>query len=353
MALPPTDTAEQGCPMNLTTATGLASKSRSRLRRMAPRTLDTSKLKASINLPGIDLPHVEMPHVERPHIDLSHVEFPRLDLPHLEFPPMQAVEGTANSISDASRAVAGRASDAGKAAAILAGEAGKAAASSMGDAGRAMGGLFEAAGARLHDLRMTVAPPPKRPSVAQRGILALAIASIVGSVVAAVAFFLHPVRGAARRAALRRRFGSGAREARTSAGMAVGAARRVTDRATELVRVPIESARDMAGSLNGHAEPASADAPETAETAEALEATESTAASDATEATEAETAPVLVAAGSAASGDAQPPTTTDSAAMDTHIWAAASATSHAGTNGSHAEVARAAHADTEAEAVGE
>ena len=359
MALPPTDAAEQGCPMNLTIAADLASKSRSRLRRMDPRTLDTSKLKASLNLPSIDLPHVDMHHVERPRIDLPHIDLPHIDLPHvelrrmdlprLEFPPMQAVDAAGSSAAEAGRAAVGRAGEAGKAAAAFAGEAGKAAASGMGDAGRAMGGLFEAAGVRLRDLRMTIAPRPKRASVAQRGILTLAIASIVGSVVAAGAFFLHPVRGAARRAALRRRFGSGARQARTSVDTAFGAARRVTDRATELVRVPIESARDMAGSRNGQAEPAPSHAPETPGAPDAPATDEALVAPEAREATEAEAAPVLVAAGSAASSDAQAPITTDSLAADGDIWATATATSHSGTNGSHAVAARGA----DAEAAGE
>ena len=303
--------------MNLTIPS-LSPKSRSRLRRMDPRTLDTSGLKSSINLPSIERPHMEMPHLEMPHVDLPHVDMPhldlpRLDLPRLEFPSIEFVDHAGKSVGDAGRAVAGRASD----------------------AGRAMGGLLETAGGHLHDLRMSVAPPAKRASVAQRGMVALAIASIVASVTAAAAYFLHPVRGAARRAALRQRFRIGAREARTGVDTAIVAARGATERATEVVRIPVESAKEVVGGHNGHAETEAADAAAT------IEAADATAA--ATGAPEAEGTPKLVAAGSATESGALEPAVPAGA-----TWVAASATSQ-GTNGSHAGSAK----DNDAEAVGE
>lgn len=297
--------------MNVTRPNILSARSRARLRRMDPRTLDTSRLKTSISLPEVDrpqlsLPHVDLPHVDLPHVALPHLDLPRLDLPRLEFPSIEVVDYAGKSIGDAGRAAATRAGEAGRAAAAFAGEAGKAAATSIGEAGRTMGNLFDAAGDRIHDLRMSVAPPPKRPSVAQRGLVALAIASVVGSVAAAAAFFMHPVRGAARRAALRRRFRAGAREARTGVDTALVAARRATGRATELVRIPVESAKELVGSRNGHAD------------SELDSVAEASAGVDDAE------APVLVAAGSASK-------------------------SHAGKNGSHAPQ----DGGTEAEAVGE
>lgn len=203
--------------MDLNVPTINATTIRAWLRGADPRRVDPSKLISSFSLPSIELP-------------------------------------SKASIDDAGKTAASLASDAGKQAAVLAGDAGKAAMSAASDAGRVLTSVIETAGDRLRDLRATVTPPPKRPSVVKRGVVALAAASILGSIAAAAAFLLHPVRGAARRTAIRRRLGIGAGMTRSGVGTAVVAARRATGRATELVRIPIESARDMVGSRNGHAD---------------------------------------------------------------------------------------------------
>lgn len=201
--------------MNFKLPTLDASTIQARFRAFDPSSVDTSRLKPSIHLPSLEVPHIDMPHIERPQI---------------------------GALDGASRAASG-----------LATEAGKVAANAVSDAGRMVSSLLESAGERLHDLRTAVAPPPKRPSTLQRGIVALAVASVVASIAGGVAFFLNPARGAKRRAAIRRRLGIQAGKARSGVDTAVVAARRTTDRAADLVRIPIESAKDLV-SRNGHSD---------------------------------------------------------------------------------------------------
>lgn len=250
MVAPRIVAAEQGCRlMDLKIPTLDSSRIRSRLRGADPRRLDTSKLKPSFSMPSI-----EMPHLERPQL-----------------PPMPALDDAGRAVGDAGRAVgdagraaaeavgnAGRAAvegagDAGRAAAEFASDAGRMAGSAVSDAGRMIGSALDSAGERLHDLRSSVTPQRNKSGIG-RGVTAVAIAAILGALAAGAAFFLDPARGARRRAAIRRRLGAQAGIARIGVDTARDAAKRAGDRAAELVRIPIESARDMVGSRNGHSD---------------------------------------------------------------------------------------------------
>ncbi|MEA2623703.1 MAG: hypothetical protein QOH61_2613 [Chloroflexota bacterium] len=210
--------------MDLNLPTIDTSKIRARLGNADPRRVDTSRFR-----PSIDLPSISMPQIDLPSIDLPHVERPQIP-----------------SLDDAGRAVG----DAGRAVSSAAGDAGRLVTGAASEAGRAIGGALETAGDRLRDIRTAVAPAPKRTSGLARGLTAGVVVAIGAAVAAGVAFFLDPARGARRRAALRRRISARSGMARTG----VETARRAGERAVELVRIPVESARDLvgAGSRNGH-----------------------------------------------------------------------------------------------------
>jgi hypothetical protein len=84
---------------------------------------------------------------------------------------------------------------------------------------------------------------PKRSSMRPR-LIAVAAVSAVAAGVAGVWLFFVGDPGARRRAALRRRLQGTPAAAQRGIGAAVESARQVGDRAAELVRVPIETARD-------------------------------------------------------------------------------------------------------------
>jgi hypothetical protein len=169
-----------------------------------------------------------------------------------------AGRAAADAVGAAGHAAATSASDAGRAAAGFAADAGHAAGAVVSDAGRLIGSAFDSAGAKLHDLRSAVTPQPKSSGVS-RGVTAVAVAAILGALAAGAAFFLDPVRGARRRAAIRRRLGAQAYMARTGVDTAVDVAKRASEKAVEYVRIPIESARDLVGSRNGHSTEGTAD----------------------------------------------------------------------------------------------
>jgi hypothetical protein len=84
---------------------------------------------------------------------------------------------------------------------------------------------------------------PKRSSTRPR-ILAIAAASAVAAAAAGIYLLFAPGSGARHRDALRRRLQGTPAAAQRGIGVAVESAKQVGDRAAELVRVPIETARD-------------------------------------------------------------------------------------------------------------
>jgi hypothetical protein len=239
-----------------------SSSIRSRLRGADPRRVDTSRLKGGFSLPTIELPTIELPKLERPQLP-SMPSLPAMgDAAKAAGEAGHAVtdagRAAAEAVGQAGHAAAATAGDAGRAAASLAADAGHIASSAMSDAGRLIGSALDSAGGRLHDLRSAVGPQPKRQGLG-RGVTAVAIAAIVGALAAGAAFFLDPLRGARRRAAIRRRLGRQAELARTGVDLAVDATKRASDRAVEFVRIPIESARDLVGSRNGQSHEDTAD----------------------------------------------------------------------------------------------
>ncbi len=96
---------------------------------------------------------------------------------------------------------------------------------------------------------------PKPRSMRPR-IIAIAAASAAAATLAGIYVLFAPGAGARRRAALRRRLQSTPAAAQRGIGVAVGSAKQVGDRAVELVRVPIETARDKVTGKSDGAEQA-------------------------------------------------------------------------------------------------
>jgi len=203
--------------------------------------IDTSGIRApelpEIRLPNleirrIDLRNVDLPRVDMPHVDLSKVDLPRVDIPDVD------LGGVGRAVSEAISGIAETLSE------------------TLSDTGdRARDAVTTMAANLPADLPFVSRFRPKpRTSMAPR-IVVVAAASAIAATVAGVFYFLVSDAGARRRQALRRRLQGTPAAAQRGIGAAVESARQVGDRAAELVRVPIETAREKVTNRTDDSEP--------------------------------------------------------------------------------------------------
>jgi hypothetical protein len=184
-------------------------------------------------VPRVDLPHVDLPRVDLSRIDVPNVDLPKVDLPHVELPDVD-LGGVGRAVSDAISGIAETLSG------------------TLSDTGdRARDAVASVAASLPADLPLVSRLRPKPRNTMRPRIIAVAAVSAIAAAAASFYLLFASGSGAKRRAALRRRLQGTPRAAQRGIGVAVESARQVGDRAAELVRVPIDTARDIVGSRTG------------------------------------------------------------------------------------------------------
>jgi len=199
--------------------------------------IDTSGIRtpelSEIRLPNLEIRHIDLPRVDLRSVDLPAIDLPKVDLPHVDMPDID-LGSVGRAVSGAIAGIADALSDTW---------------SDTGD--RARETVTSMAANLPADLPLVSRFRPKPRTSMRTRIIAVAAASALAATVASVYIFFVGDQGARRRRALRRRLQGTPAAAQRGIGAAVESARQVGDRAAELVRVPIETARDKVGSRTG------------------------------------------------------------------------------------------------------
>jgi hypothetical protein len=183
-----------------------------------------------IDLPRVDLSRVDLPHFDMPHVDLRNMDLPdidlrKVDLPHIDLRDID-VSGVGRTVGEQLSGIVESLSD------------------TLAESGDRARDVVSSMAANLPaDMPLVSRLRPRRSSTRPR-ILAIAAASAVAAAAAGLYLLFAPGSGARHRDALRRRLQGTPAAAQRGIGVAVESAKQVGDRAAELVRVPIETARD-------------------------------------------------------------------------------------------------------------